>query len=586
MDVTNAAPSATFMLDPQSTPVALHRFLQAQPGGGHVTIEFKLPRDTGGQKIPVMRVVHRGEREVFTDDSRQALMRKLGEWNDALVDQPGGPDAARMLNGLVGTGKELSLDVQELAPAIAAMSDAHHAAHPSAYVKAWRENEQQVMDIVVSKEKGRAAEKIDEDQRALRFALKVLSRFEDVDSMEIDGRVIQEQAWNLSQNLSPDDHRLLLIALMLLSRHTASVEGIIGPEVVLLLRLCWQAQGRTLTEFKSDMATKQTVMQLMAAMKKTSVTRSELQDSPYARTVSARTGATSQPLVANNGTNKAGKTHQRRGSMPALYLTKQPKFTGSMASETENPVNNPPKTTAPKSPRSRASPASIGSQTVKGNTKNERPKLRRNRTDAEDAQPGGAAATSPSSSAPVMPWQPSVVPPSTSNTSEKTEKSKRRLERSGTASQTRRDTDDDALQPLGRDSHDRNSSAKSSGSGKASKSGKSSKTSSGESSPEDKDKSAKSLPRKTRRERSGDSDLVSQQAAVSTTSVLTTSGTKPRKGEGSERVPKSRRAPRTSQPEPLELKELFASEKFRKAREELEQLPSYQPVRAPAYTPK
>ncbi|MBK4733211.1 hypothetical protein [Noviherbaspirillum pedocola] len=585
MDVTQTPLSATYTLDAQATPAGLYQFLKLQPGTGHVTMEFRLPQGMGGQKIPVVRVVYVGEREVLTDDSRAALVGKLREWNDELIDKPGGSDAARILNNLVGTGNDLSLDVQELAPALAPMRDAHHAAHPNSYVKAWRENEQKVMEVVVPNEKGRAAEKIEKDQLALRFTLKVLSRFADVDSMENDGYAVQEQAWTIGHDLSPSEHVLLQIAQTCLTKPNASLVGIISGELLLLLTLCRQAQGKTLTQFKSDNQIKQTVAQLMDAMKKAGSARPELPDSPYARSLHARSGATSQPMMANSGPHKGSKTHQRRGSMPLVLLTKDPKLTGSTRSEAKNPADDRASTVVPKSPRSSGLPASAGSQTVKGKAKNDRPKLRRIRTDTEDGQPGGAAAAAPSSSVLVMPRQPSdATTISTSNTAEKTERRKRRLDRSDTASQARRDKDeDDAPQPLGRDSHEKKSSAKSSRSGKASKSGKSSKASSKESSPEDRDKPARSKPRKTRREHSGDSVLVTHQAASSMASVLTTSSTKSAKVEAGERVPRSRRAPRISQPEHMELQQLFASDKFRRAREELEQLPSYKPVQSVVY---
>jgi hypothetical protein len=595
MDVTNNPPSVAFTLDAQATPSSFHRFIREQPGNSHVTMEFRVPRDGGGQRIPVVRVVHIGEREVFTEDSRAALVGRLRDWNDALLGQPGAREAAQQLNAIVGTVGDLSLDVCELAPVMAAMSDVHAAAHPNSFVKAWRERSDEVMRILVPDDPEANPKRFAEDRNALAYALKLLSRFSDGEGSEIGNTDLLELAWNLGHDISPGEQTMLQTAWWCLQKNKGDVRlrGIIGQELIELLALCKDAKGTGRQQFKASEDNKKAVFRIMEAQRINSAAHVTPPDSPYATPTRSRAASSLQQFGdagAGEKTQKSGG-HRRTSSMTVPLINTPPTLTSTAAHAGEHPDadRTKQKTTLPKSPRREAPAPATGSQTVKEKQRTERPSLRRVRTDAENEaeQHSGTvnALVSPRARHPEASAQPAL---SSSDGQTTPEKTKRRLKRAETVAQEARDADASASPARAeRKSGKKSSSGKSSKasskeaspedrekSGKKSSSGKSSKASSKEASPEDREKPVRSLPRKTRREHSGESDLVTHQRADTTGMQPDLARTSAKK-ERSSKETNERRLKRVSQPTHMELQQMFASEDFRKTKEELASLPDH-----------
>lgn len=576
MDVTNAAPSAAFTLDAQATPASFHRFIRAQPAASHVTIEFRVPRDGGGIRIPVVRVAHIGERDVFTDDSRAALWGKLREWNEELLGKPGAKEAAEMLNELFRPVEDLSLDVGEIDPALQAMSDAYCAAHPTSMVRAWRENEAEVMRILAPDDPGRDANRIAGDRKSVGFALKMLSRFREPASNEFDAVALQEETWQLCRGLSKGQRQMLHDVSWLIEtkKNDPRLQRFIGPEVKPLLELCRDAKGTELADFKASPDNKTLVFAIMEALRDSAHGSRDVPDSR------------SLPNARESKNEKERKPVKRRGSMPMPFISMEPMLSSPAKAEGEgkDAGQGKKKTTPPKSARQRNEGDSTGNQTLKETPKRERLPLRRVQTDVEE--PASGSTTVAALVSPRAPRGPAISEstPSATSSEAHSERKKRKLDRAATVSPGQRE-DAEAGAAL--------ASERKSGAEKSShhaSSGKREKSGSKKPSPEDRQKTRKKTPRDTQRARSGDSPITRRAVETTTNSTTTSTTTVPMPSSpdasGRSKGPRSKNPHRLSQPVFTELQERLAMEKFNSTREESITPLAHQAARHISYAPR
>jgi hypothetical protein len=525
MDVTNTAPSATFNLDADATPASFHRFLRSQPDSSHVTMEFKTPRNK--QKIPVVRVVHSGEREEFVNESRTALTSKLAQWNEDLLGQPGCSDAARMLN-LMLSKESLSLDVSELEPALGKMSDAYHALHPNMYVKAWNQNADKVSRILVTDDSGFSETQREKDRNAIDYARRIVARFDDGGAAEIDAAELLKDAWHIGFQISPDDQQMLQTAWRLLKNKMKDpeLERIIGPEVLDLLALCREARGKEWHAFSASEDSKNAVFRIVNALKGRSLDESTMPGSSAVTPIRPRSASAATPVMPKPGADSVehrSRSHhgQQKPKIPSIGLTLStpprlhsapvhgaaPASGGKQATPPKSGDDkllrevstSSKKTTPPKSPRSTDGAGDSGKKTVQEKHKKERPSLRKARTDKDEA---ANDTGSPYKKALETSAKASASTPGSEAVSDK---KRSKLKRGGTMAEKRSAKEDDAPPRKSK----RKSDAKPA-------SGKSSKMSSQESRAERESKSGRALPRKSRQRASEGRKLTPTDAATST----------------------------------------------------------------------
>jgi hypothetical protein len=243
----------------------LFQLISSQPSGHGVSLKVKT-----SSMEPMLKVREKGPKPIRKEADNgllvhlQGLCQKLPGLDDA-------ESAAKDIKALLAQEK-LKLSAGMLVGPLAKLSKAEQAffAQCNSFVKRWIANESMVQSIVNSSADhgDEAGEKAKSNNESLAAACRLLARFPNTVNGEIDTNVIMKEAFAIGRALTREEINRLGVARFVVTAKSAKLKDYIGPEVALLLDLCLRANTETQEdEFRKDDQTKNIVAGIAQAMR-------------------------------------------------------------------------------------------------------------------------------------------------------------------------------------------------------------------------------------------------------------------------------------------------------------------------------